>query len=184
MEVIKEESLQRQNRVFNCDICSTGFISQGKLNRHKRSHTGERPYKCDICGKSFRQSAHLKEHISVHNEERPVSCDFCSKNFKSKYHLNKHIKWCDVNPDSQTKPMKEEYSKMGVDMTCSHCYMVFSSKKDLKVHFSSHNMYECQKCLKTFMTQRTLIKHSKEHSNIQVKTESNKNKRTDCRVYL
>ena len=35
------------------------FLMVGRLIKHKRIHTGEKPYKCDICDRIFNQSFHL-----------------------------------------------------------------------------------------------------------------------------
>ena len=52
-------------RVFQCDWteCKSFFLSNYKLKRHKRCHTGERPFVCDKCDKAFSRSDKLKEHI-------------------------------------------------------------------------------------------------------------------------
>ena len=35
------------------------FSDGGRLIKHKRIPTGEKPYKCDICDRIFNQSFHL-----------------------------------------------------------------------------------------------------------------------------
>ena len=34
-----------------CRYCPKAFASQGNLQSHERTHTGERPYACDACGR-------------------------------------------------------------------------------------------------------------------------------------
>ncbi|KAI2796950.1 Zinc finger protein plagl1 [Blomia tropicalis] len=52
-------------RVFHCnwENCNSFFLSNYKLKRHQRCHTGERPYACFRCVKSFTRSDKLKEHM-------------------------------------------------------------------------------------------------------------------------
>lgn len=47
-------------------IAGKCFIGSGDLQRHIRSHTGEKPYICSACGKSFTRSAMLRRHSSQH----------------------------------------------------------------------------------------------------------------------
>ncbi|CAM9408201.1 unnamed protein product [Lampetra fluviatilis] len=55
-----------------CPICNKMIRGAGKLPRHIRTHTGERPYPCHLCGVRFTRQDKLKLHLQKH--ERLGSC--------------------------------------------------------------------------------------------------------------
>lgn len=44
---------------FICSVCGKPFARQATLERHERSHRGEKPFKCSVCGKAFTDSSEL-----------------------------------------------------------------------------------------------------------------------------
>jgi uncharacterized Zn-finger protein len=44
------------------------------LQRHFRTHIGDKPYKCDIYGKGFSVNHHLQAHIRTHTDDKPYKC--------------------------------------------------------------------------------------------------------------
>ncbi|TPP66010.1 Ras-responsive element-binding protein 1 [Fasciola gigantica] len=53
-------------RHVSCCICLHRFGSQQDLQRHMRSHTGERPFVCPDCGKEFSLKHSMHRHYRVH----------------------------------------------------------------------------------------------------------------------
>lgn len=58
------------SRPFPCSQCTKCFKRQDDLNRHMRTHTGEKPFACNECEKRFMRSDHLKKHMNTHTRVR------------------------------------------------------------------------------------------------------------------
>ncbi|XP_029470120.1 zinc finger and BTB domain-containing protein 7A isoform X3 [Rhinatrema bivittatum] len=77
---------------YECNICKVRFTRQDKLKVHMRKHTGEKPYMCQQCGAAFAHNYDLKNHMRVHTGLRPYQCDSCFKTFVRSDHLHRHLK--------------------------------------------------------------------------------------------
>lgn len=64
------DSVYDPTRPYPCSQCSKSFKRQDDLNRHMRTHTGEKPFACNECDKRFMRSDHLKKHMNTHTRVR------------------------------------------------------------------------------------------------------------------
>lgn len=65
-------------RPFVCSwlFCNKRFTRSDELQRHRRTHTGEKRFQCPECNKKFMRSDHLSKHIRTHTKQKnPVSTD-------------------------------------------------------------------------------------------------------------
>ena len=75
-----------------------------KYREHWERHSGERPFVCNwvFCGKRFTRSDELQRHRRTHTGEKRFQCPECQKKFMRSDHLSKHIKThADVKPGEE-----------------------------------------------------------------------------------
>lgn len=115
--------LCKYRRKNSCFQCHRKFAARETLNRHQRTHTGEKPHVCQYCGKSFIQAAQLRAHIFHHTGENGFYCDVCGKAFNRKARLNIHKKFVHEG---------------AIPFTCKVCDKGFTRKEDLVKHALLH----------------------------------------------
>ncbi|KAH0519411.1 Zinc finger and BTB domain-containing protein 14 [Microtus ochrogaster] len=66
-----------------CQACGKTFSDEGRLRKHKKLHTADRPFVCEMCTKGFTTQAHLKEHLKIHTGYKPYSSERHENNMHS-----------------------------------------------------------------------------------------------------
>lgn len=59
----------RRRHKHVCKYCAKIMETKYKLERHLRTHTGERPFECEKCNAKFNQKSSLKTHSHIHARE-------------------------------------------------------------------------------------------------------------------
>ncbi|XP_064093078.1 zinc finger protein 513-like isoform X36 [Macrobrachium nipponense] len=81
-------------KVLRCSFCPYSTAFHTNLNRHVRTHTGEKPFACPHCPYTSTQKENLKTHIRIHTGEKPFACPHCpyrsSRNDSLKSHMLVH----------------------------------------------------------------------------------------------
>lgn len=90
--------VHKEEKDVVCTVCGFRTHTKPKMERHMKSHTGERNYSCQICGKRFLYSYNVTAHIKhVHNREKrkideeKLTCKFCGKRFQKIWKVKEHM---------------------------------------------------------------------------------------------
>uniref|UniRef100_A0A3Q0SGT1 ZFP64 zinc finger protein n=1 Tax=Amphilophus citrinellus TaxID=61819 RepID=A0A3Q0SGT1_AMPCI len=141
---------------FECELCHKRFSRRDKLNMHSRSHTGEKPHKCKHCPYAAADSSSLKKHLRIHYDERPFKCQICPYASRNSSQLTVHLR-------SHTGD---------APFQCQQCDAKFKINSDLKRHIRIHSgekPYKCDFCeyrcaMKGNLKSHIQIKHGTENS--------------------
>lgn len=134
-----------------CDFCGKLFYRKYSLEKHRMSHTGDKPHECEQCGMKFKERYQLTIHNRRHTGEKPFDCEICGFKFPSKNRLGVHMR---IHTGVRPFP-------------CQMCDMAFTRKDHLIKHVraihTGERPFECDICLKTFNRRDYMIKHKKVH---------------------
>ncbi|XP_052765411.1 zinc finger protein 37-like [Mya arenaria] len=164
----------REDGQFKCILCGYKHKKKHQLDRHFRTHTGERPYICDTCGNSFNQRFELTRHMLLHSDRKDFKCDICGNEFRRKEHLTRHLmrhsgerpfqcEECGMSfTEKSTLNMHMKIHSGNAPHKCNKCGHAFKARYELTTHMSVHTglkPFPCQYCSKTFRIKRGLISH-------------------------
>ncbi len=142
---LHKKSVHSEDKVYHCTHARCDFMCTDKaeFDRHRRSHTGDKPYKCSICSKAFSNSQELTHHHSTVHPKISYKCSLCSKAFSTSQELTHH---------HSTVHSKVSYK-------CELCPMSFKSKNSLHEHVITKHPFPCDLCNFQGSTKAHLKKH-------------------------
>ncbi|XP_063148754.1 uncharacterized protein LOC134489817 [Candoia aspera] len=147
----RHRTTHTRDKPYECSDCGKSFHWRSILNAHRRKHTGEKPFQCAECGKSFSHSSYLLGHKRTHTGEKPYECLECGKSFRLSSHLINHKKI-----HTGQKPFK-----------CPDCGKHFRRSSHLNCHKRLHTgdkPYQCPDCGKSFCRSSNLNSHKRIHT--------------------
>ncbi|CAH0602381.1 unnamed protein product [Chrysodeixis includens] len=92
----RRNSINHQERNYECPICSRPCPNQRSLNSHIASvHSAIKNFKCTSCDARYSSRKSLVRHSRSHDGPtvvKPAVCHICGNSFKGKSKLNRHLK--------------------------------------------------------------------------------------------
>uniref|UniRef100_A0A0C9QNI9 ZNF677_0 protein n=1 Tax=Fopius arisanus TaxID=64838 RepID=A0A0C9QNI9_9HYME len=169
------------NPRYRCQVCEKPFLRPSDIEKHMRTHTGEKPFACKICDKSFAQLVALKLHERVHTGDKPYVCEICGKKFSQKANKTKHLKIHKEGMKPHTCGVCgrsfHEHEEMvlhraghggGKPRKCDHCDERFRKLSELTDHVRRYHTFErphkCAFCSKAFYSLYNLKQHVMIHT--------------------
>uniref|UniRef100_A0A3B3S1G0 Vascular endothelial zinc finger 1b n=1 Tax=Paramormyrops kingsleyae TaxID=1676925 RepID=A0A3B3S1G0_9TELE len=144
-----------------CEMCGKAFRDVYHLNRHKLSHSDEKPFECPICQQRFKRKDRMTYHVRSHDGgvHKPYVCSVCGKGFSRPDHLSCHVK----HVHSSERPFK-----------CQACTSAFATKDRLRSHMIRHEgKVTCNICGK-MLSAAYITSHLKTHGQSGFSSSCNK----------
>ncbi|TRY88831.1 hypothetical protein DNTS_031189 [Danionella cerebrum] len=135
-----------------CEMCGKAFRDVYHLNRHKLSHSDEKPFECPICQQRFKRKDRMTYHVRSHDGgvHKPYVCPVCGKGFSRPDHLSCHVK----HVHSSERPFKCQVTA---------CTSAFATKDRLRSHMIRHEgKVTCNVCGK-MLSAAYITSHLKTH---------------------
>jgi KRAB domain-containing zinc finger protein len=115
-----EESGQRPEKLFECEICNTKLLTKQIYSQHMKRHTEGTALECGIYRRKCYSKYQLSDHMRIHTGEKPYECKMCNHSFAQIRGLRKH--------------------KKRVDRHQKNCLSVKSATQNLEQNRFTHNI--------------------------------------------
>ena len=158
-----------QSKVFQCNACKVRFSCKASLQRHIRTHTGEKPFACPHCDLKFRQPVILKSHIVRKHgakgipKDKVQQCTVCRQIFAHRSTLERHMIIHDGGKASRS-------GMVSYRLKCIPCAKIFPDSERLKNHvLTEHQEHplKCRVCKRVFSDRNAANMHSVIHMQIK-----------------
>uniref|UniRef100_A0A673L829 Myc-associated zinc finger protein n=2 Tax=Sinocyclocheilus rhinocerous TaxID=307959 RepID=A0A673L829_9TELE len=152
-----------------CEMCGKAFRDVYHLNRHKLSHSDEKPFECPICQQRFKRKDRMTYHVRSHDGgvHKPYVCSVCGKGFSRPDHLSCHVK----HVHSSERPFKCQVTA---------CTSAFATKDRLRSHMIRHEgKVTCNVCGK-MLSAAYITSHLKTHGQSNFNNACNKDSTEVC----
>ncbi|XP_044727339.1 zinc finger protein OZF-like [Chrysoperla carnea] len=163
---------------FSCEKCNREFKKLWVLGKHMHRIHKVKALKCNQCKLKFYHPLHLKEHQELTHNKLNHTCNKCGivclniyklKNHECKSNSSKLLQCprCDKSFDDKRELKyhnKEVHKHVEMKVTCYICgklVLKASIIKHMKNIHKKRDKITCDKCSKTFISQKTLAAHIK-----------------------
>lgn len=147
--------------LYKCGKCNKSFPRRAHLGLHQRAHITTKQFQCADCDKRFTHIAYLTMHRKIHKRDKPFTCEQCLKSFPLLIHLTLHQR---MHKDENVKPEDEaavpQESAPPQEAATAHA----SPEDALQQKCNADQIFQCEKCDKSFTRQGRLIIHYRMHT--------------------
>lgn len=142
MEEILVVDFDNLKIVLQCKICDKKFKNKKNLCVYYKIYNSDTCYQCNICWRYYKDSSKLRKYKRyVYLEQRKFECFYCGLKFKEKNILVRYRRICDL--------IREQLSEV----------RRFKEGQVMKGEKRIIQEVLCQKCWKTFATERIYLKY-------------------------